>query len=85
MGDFFILGKFQGQGIGRQVAHQLWNMYLGLWQVAVIPENKPAIEFWKKTIEDYTADNYQVENKTVDCNVEQFVRLIFTFKVPIEN
>ena len=45
MGEFFILAKFQGKGIGMDVAQRIWNKHPGSWEVSVIPENKNAANF----------------------------------------
>lgn len=66
MGEFFITAKFQGKGLGFLVSSELWNMYPGLWEVSVIPENKPALNFWRKTISKITMGNFQEEVKTVN-------------------
>lgn len=79
MGEFFILTKFQGKGIGQKVAEEIWQKHPGKWEVSVIPENKPAYSFWKKTISKFTSDNYQEEVKLVDFDVHQPKRIIFSF------
>lgn len=45
MGEFFIVGKFQGKGVGRQVAFKLFNEFSGQWEVMQMPPNLPAIKF----------------------------------------
>lgn len=77
MGEFFILAKFQRQGIGKQVAHNIGHMYPGFWEVSVIPENKSALIFWTKTISEYTDGNYSQETKTISKYQSQ--RTLFTF------
>jgi len=79
MGEFFILAKFQGQGIGRKVAHQIWTLHPGHWEVSVIPENKSALNFWRKTISAYTGDCYREEIKTIGYDQHQPNRIIFSF------
>ncbi len=79
MGEFFILAKFQGKGIGGQVASQVWNMHPGIWEVLVIPENKSALAFWRKTIAGFTSGGFKEEIKTVDFDRDQPKRYIFSF------
>ena len=50
MAKFFIIARFQNKGIGKRVAQQIWQMHQGLWEVSAIPENKPAIIFWRNVI-----------------------------------
>ena len=79
IGEFFILAKFQGKGIGKEIAHQLWQKHPGLWEVAVIPENKSGARFWKKTINDFTAGDYSRRIKNVQYDKHQPKRIIFSF------
>lgn len=65
VGEFFIVAKFQGKGVGRQVAIKLFEQFQGTWDVMQMPSNKPAISFWKKVILDYTKDNYSESIKRI--------------------
>jgi predicted acetyltransferase len=76
---FFFLKKFQSKGVGREVAHQIWDMHQGIWEVSVIPENKPAHAFWQKIISAYTSGHYVEEIKDVDYDAHQPKRIVFTF------
>lgn len=58
MGEFFIVAKFQGKGIGKQAAHLAWQQFPGHWEVTVIPENTPAWAFWRKSVGDFTNGKY---------------------------
>ena len=79
IGEFFILARFQGKGIGRQVACHLWKMYPGFWEVSVLPENKSALAFWRKTVSGFTGDKYREEIKNVDYDARQPRRYILSF------
>ena len=35
-------------------------MYKGKWQIKVVPSSPKAESFWKKTISDYTDNNYKL-------------------------
>lgn len=80
MGEFFILSRFQGQGVGQQIAAQIFSEHPGLWEVSVIPENTPALFFWQKTIARFTDGQYseKMEKVTFDTNNPQ--RIIFSFE-----
>jgi predicted acetyltransferase len=80
LGEFFILAKFQGKGIGRKIVHQIWNLFSGVWEVSVIPENKPAYSFWKKTIGEFTNAYYKEELCDVTFDEHQPKRIVFTFE-----
>lgn len=79
MGEFFILAKFQGQSIGQQVTCLVWDQFPGVWEVSVIPENKGPLIFWRKTISQYTNGHFVEKVKTVDYDIENSKRIIFSF------
>lgn len=56
MAQFYIIRKFKGKGLGKFVAHHCFNMFRGTWEVMVMPHNRGAYQFWKKTISSYTND-----------------------------
>ncbi len=85
MGQFFILAKFQGKGIARLVANQIWQMHAGLWEVSVIPENRRALSFWRKTISAFTHENYTEEIKTIDYDEDQPKRYVLSFDTKAQN
>lgn len=82
MGEFFILAKFQGQGIGTQVAMQVWNQFPGIWEISVIPENQGALEFWRWVIARYTRGHYSEDIKFIDYDTHQPQRVVFQFISP---
>lgn len=65
IGEFFIVGKFQGKGVGRHVAIQIFNQFAGTWEVMQMPDNTPAIKFWKKVVADYTKNEFMESRKTI--------------------
>lgn len=79
MAQFFILARFQNKGIGKQVAQKIWQMHQGIWEVSALPENKPAIIFWRNAINEFTKGNYQEEIKLVPVNDYKAERVIFEF------
>lgn len=58
MGEFFILAKFQGSGVGTSVAKQLLKQFPGEWSIGALPENIPALKFWRKVVNEYTQGNF---------------------------
>lgn len=58
MGEFFILNKFKGKGVGQTVAYQLFNQFKGKWSVPVIPQNQGALAFWQHIISKYSANAF---------------------------
>lgn len=63
MGQFFIVGKYQGRCIGHAVASQIFQNLPGVWEVMQMPDNLPAIAFWKKVIGDFTNNKFSEERK----------------------
>lgn len=71
MGEFFILAKFQGKGIGSEVARQVWDLHPGNWEVSVIPENKSAATFWRRLIENYTKQTFKESLQYIEYDQDQ--------------
>ena len=65
MGEFFVVSKFQGKGVGRFVAEQFFKQFSGIWEVSQIPENKAAIDFWDKVIDQYSKGQFEKSLKIV--------------------
>ena len=79
MGEFFIIAKIQGQGIGSYVAKEIWNMHPGTWEVSVIPQNKSALKFWEKGIREFTCGAFNKQIKEVAYDEHCPRRIIFEF------
>lgn len=79
MGQFFIVGKYQGKGVGRQVAVRIFEKFPGTWEVMQMPDNIPAIAFWKKVIAGYTNNKYSEERKIIQ-HPELHESIVLKFK-----
>lgn len=79
MAQFFILRRFKGKGIGRQVACACFDRFKGVWEVMVLPENKGAYQFWKKVISIYTNSHFEEYTKIVKV-LKNLERNIFKFQ-----
>ena len=66
LAEFFILGKFQGQNVGRTVAFKLFKRYPGIWEVRQFPENSPAIHFWNKVVDQFTKGAFTREESIIE-------------------
>lgn len=64
IGEFFVLAKFQGTGVGTIAAEQLFKKLTGVWEVAAMIENTGAREFWGKMIPRFTQGDYTETQKT---------------------
>lgn len=65
VGEFFIASKFQGKGVGRYVAEQIFNQFPGIWETTQIPENKAAIDFWEKVVHRYSKGKFERSRKII--------------------
>ena len=79
MGEFFILAKFQGKGIGFKAAKEIWTLFPGNWEDSVIPENTPALKFWRKSIKSFSNNQFCEEIKQVSYDKAQPYRHILSF------
>jgi len=79
IGEFFIIAKFQSYGIAELVAHQIWRDFKGEWELSVIPENIPALKFWRKAIRNFTGDNFNEELIMINYDAYQPKRFVFSF------
>jgi predicted acetyltransferase len=77
--EFFVMRKFQRQGIGTQFAVTLFNRFRGHWLVGQLLTNTRAIAFWRKVIADYT-DGHFTETELKEKG-ENFHRFDNTLKV----
>ncbi len=50
LAEFFIMAPYKGQGIGRLMVEQLFQKHQGLWEISVLKDNMPAIQFWTKVL-----------------------------------
>lgn len=60
--EFLILPSYRRNYIGKKVAFDIFDMFKGNWEVEPIENSEEAYYFWKKTIEDYTNNNYEYKD-----------------------
>ena len=68
--EFLIMPKYRRNHIGKKVAYDIFNKYKGIWEVEPMENNPIAYKFWKKTIEEYTNNNYEIKT---DNNNDIFI------------
>jgi predicted acetyltransferase len=56
--EFFVMRAYRKRGVGRYVAHALFDRYPGVWEVSEIMTNTPAQAFWRRIIGEYTGGNF---------------------------
>lgn len=57
--DFYIAPKYRRHGVGRQVAHTLFDLHRGTWALFVLARNERARRFWEQLLADYMARRYE--------------------------
>ena len=67
IGEFFVLRKFRGCGIGRQSACLLFDAHPGKWLVRVLDGNAGALGFWQAVIHDYSGGHVAQTAETYEC------------------
>lgn len=72
--EFFILNRYRKMGAGTFMAKEMFKLYKGQWEVRTLLKNKRAQQFWRKTIKEFTNDNF--EEKYIKDNS----RLAFYFE-----
>lgn len=56
--QFFILKRYEGMGLGKAAAFQVFDRYKGRWNVTQIETNYKAQAFWRGIIKAYTNNMY---------------------------
>lgn len=69
MGQFFVLRKFRGKGVGRMAFLRSLRDRPGHWQVRVLPENLSAYQFWKTAIDRLTNSAFSEAEKEYNGRV----------------
>ncbi len=78
MGEFFVLAPYQRRKVGQTIALQVFKQFKGEWEVAVIPDNKGALHFWKPLIAEFSNGKFSQEKKVLQ-EPEVHSMVIFSF------
>jgi predicted acetyltransferase len=81
MGEFFVLAKFQGTGIGESAVNQLFELFPGVWERSAMPENTASIGFIRKTLMRYTGGNF-IERRKISQKPAPHEMVVFRFEAP---
>lgn len=57
--EFFVLRKYRCKGVGRIMAHRIFDMFPGEWLVSQTKRNLPAQTFWRTVISEYTGGRFE--------------------------
>ena len=81
IGEFFVVSKFQGKGVGRYVAEKIFSEFPGTWETTQIPENTAAIDFWEKVVSQYSHGQFEKALKTI-LKPKPHPMIVFKFTAP---
>ena len=81
MGEFFVLAKFQGTGIGEKASQLLLEQFPGVWEFSAMPENTASIAAIRKTLTRYTGGAF-IEKKKISPNPVPHEMVVFRFESP---
>ena len=74
VGQFYILRKFKGHGVGREAFFKSLSCYKGKWLTRVLEKNTNAMEFWKRVIGESSNNNFELTLETYGKNDMYFFR-----------
>lgn len=57
--EFYIIPSCRKKALGKRFAIELFEKHPGTWEIKQITGAEYATEFWRKTLRDYTRNNYQ--------------------------
>lgn len=63
IGQFFVLRKYKGMGVGREAFRLSVRMHPGKWITRVLPNNQGAYTFWRKVISEIADKSPEVRNE----------------------
>lgn len=74
MGQFFVVDRFKGQGVGRRAFHLTLAQFPGKWLTRVLLANERALSFWTRVISDETNGNYTLSRELEKGQEMNFIR-----------
>jgi predicted acetyltransferase len=64
--EFFVMRKYRRQGIGKQVAATVFDMFSGKWEIFQHEANIPSYRFWESVVQEYTGGRFETVDGVVD-------------------
>ncbi len=58
LAECFVLNKYRKIGAGTFMANKMFELYKGKWEVRTLVKNERAQKFWRKTIKNFTNNNF---------------------------
>lgn len=56
--EFFVMKGYRRQGVGTQVALDLFSLFPGRWEIAQEPRNHAGQAFWRRLISEYCGGEF---------------------------
>ncbi len=60
--EMFVLNNYKGNKIGAQSVIKIFDKYRGNWTIKEVPRSPVAESSWKKTVSNYTKENFKIEH-----------------------
>ncbi len=57
--EFFVLRKYRRRGVGRALAHAVFALFPGRWEVRQLSANETATQFWRSVIAEHTQGRFE--------------------------
>ncbi len=57
--EFYIQKDERGNGVGKEAARQIFNLFPFKWEIRQLTQNTNAHKFWLKVISEFTQDNFK--------------------------
>ena len=68
--EYLVIPKYRRNKIGKQIAFEVFDKFPGNWEVEPSYNSEKANSYWKKTISEYTNNNYKYEDEIFMFNNE---------------
>jgi predicted acetyltransferase len=81
--EFFVLRAYRRHGVGMRVAHDVWRMFTGPWEVRVADKNLVAQAFWKHAVSEFTG--VPAESSLTEVAGKRWHVFSFSSNVPPNN
>jgi predicted acetyltransferase len=65
IGEFFVVRRVRGRGVGREAALQALDRHPGTWEIAFQEENPTAARFWRRIATEVAGDTWTEERRPV--------------------
>jgi len=59
--EFFIMYKYRRSGIGKKALFEVLDKHRGSWQLTYHPKNAASVNFWEKSIGEYTNGKFKID------------------------